>query len=224
MTHSALSKTVAEFLGTGGLAFVIVGSSLQAARLSSDLAVQLVLNVGATVMGLWVLILLFGPVSNAHFNPAVTLLRLARGEQHWRESIAYLLAQLAGGWVGVVAANLIYEQPLLVVSAVERASFGTAVAEVIAAVGLLYVILRVAPLGVMTAATGISLWVGAAALATSSTSFANPALSFARIFASGAAGIEPVSALIFVAAHLFGVGLLIALTQVVKQIRRNRVS
>lgn len=196
---------LAEFLGTLLLALIVVGSGLQGPALGSDPAVGLIINIAASALGLWVLITLFAPVSGAHFNPVVTLMVWWQGGIAAGRAVWYLLAQLSGALLGVALANLMYLEALLDWSTNLRANLGTGVAEFIATVGLLFVVATLGARGYQVATLGVATWIGAAAFATSSTAFANPALSLARIFAADGSGIDPVSALVFVAVELLAI-------------------
>ena len=199
---SARKQTLAEFFGTLTLALVVVGSALQGAALGADPAVGHLINVAATATVLWVLIALIGPISGAHFNPVVTVMARVGGEISGNGALAFLAAQVMGALVGVALANLMFLEQPLAWSSNLRANPGTLLAELIATVGLLLVIWALAPRRDRSAPVGVALWIGAAALATSSTAFANPALSLARIFAADGPGIDPLSALAFAGAQL----------------------
>lgn len=184
------------------LALIVVGSSLQGPALGGNATISFVINVLATALGLWMLITLFAPISGAHFNPVVTLMLWWRKGIRVDRAVWYLLAQTLGALVGVALANLMYLETALAWSSKLRANTGTAIAELVATIGLLLVVALLGARGHQVAAVGVATWIGAAAFATSSTAFANPALSLARVFAADGAGIEPWSALVFVAIEL----------------------
>lgn len=194
----------AEFLGSAGLSATVVGSGIAATQLSpDDVGLQLMENAAATALGLYALILVFGPVSGAHFNPVVSMLESLLGNRSWRSSLAYLAAQFLGCLVGVIAANTMFELPAASISMKERASSGHALSELLATIGLLLVIFSLTRSGRSTrAAAGVGAYIGAAYFVTSSTSFANPAITFGRMFSDSFAGIAPSSAPLFVAMQL----------------------
>jgi len=201
-------RLAAEAVGTAGLLAVVVGSGVMGERLADgNVALALLANSLATGAGLAVLILVFGPVSGAHFNPAVTFAFFLRGELPGREAPAYLLAQVAGALAGVMAAHVMFGEPLLAFSGTERAGPGQWSAEAIATFGLLATILgclRARPEAVPYA---VGLYIGAGYWFTSSTSFANPAVTLGRVFTDTFAGIAPAGAPAFVAAQLAGAAL-----------------
>lgn len=192
----------AEFLGTAFLALIVVGSGLQGPALGAEPGSSLLINVGATALALWALITLFGQLSGAHFNPAVTAMLWLRREISVGKAFSYVFAQLFGATIGVAGANLMFTESAFSWSSNLRANFGTGLAELVATTGLLLIIVLLGAKGSKVAAVGVATWIGAAALATSSTAFANPALSVARIFAADGSGIDPFSAVIFVAVEV----------------------
>ena len=214
MISKNLQAVIAELFGTMLLALIVVGSGLQGPSLGSDPALGLVINIVATSMGLWVLITLFGPISGAHFNPVVTLMMLWSGSIGGPKAIWYLLAQLLGALLGVGLAHLMYLESAFSWSDQLRANAGTALAELLATVGLLLVVVLLGARGLQAAAVGVATWIGAAAFATSSTAFANPALSLARVFAADGAGIDAGSAWVFVAVELLAIPLAVGLIRV----------
>lgn len=198
-------KLLSEMLGTALLLAVVIGSGLMAERLSGgNVALALLANTLATVGGLYVLIEVFGPISGAHFNPAVTLVMAARGAMPRGLLLPYVAAQLLGALLGAWLAHAMFEAELLQFSTRVRAGTGQWVAEAVATFGLLLVILR-APSG--RAAAMVAAYIGAAYWFTASTSFANPAAAFGRMFSDSFAGIAPASVPGFVAAELAGAGL-----------------
>ena len=199
-------RLAAEFLGSAFLAAIVIGSGIAAQRLSpGDTGLELLENAAATAAGLFAIILMFGPVSGAHFNPVVSLADAALGGISWRHALAYLPAQVAGCVSGAVAANLMFAQAAVSVSVKHRASGAHALSEVIATAGLLLVIFALARTGRGAAApAAVGAYIGAAYWFTSSTSFANPAITVGRMFSDTFAGIAPSSAPVFIAAQLGG--------------------
>lgn len=194
-----------ELLGTALLLAVVIGSGLMAERLSGgNVAVALLANTLATVGGLYVLIEVFGPVSGAHFNPAVSLAMALRGELPWTRLAGYVPAQLLGAALGAVLAHAMFDLPLLQVSAKLRTGTGQWIAEAVATAGLMLVILRAPQARV---AAMVAAYIGAAYWFTASTSFANPAAAFGRMFSDSFAGIAPASAPAFMLAEVLGAGL-----------------
>ena len=207
---------VAEAVGTAFLLAGVVGSGIMAERLSDDVGVQLLENSIATGGLLVALILALGPASGAHFNPAVTLADRAFGGIDTPTAAAYVAAQLAGGIVGVMAANAMFDLDLVEWSTRDRSAGHLAFAEGVATLGLLLVIFGVVRSGrAELAAFAVGGYIAAAYWFTSSTSFANPAVTVARTFSDTFAGIEPASAPAFVAAQLVATGLAIALIRVI---------
>ena len=195
-------KLAAEALGTLLLLAVVIGSGIMAERLAAgNVAVALLANTLATVAGLYVLIEVFGPISGAHFNPAVSAVMAWRGDLPKAVFVPYVVAQLLGAMLGAWLAHAMFDMPWLQFSAKVRAGTGQWIAEAVATAGLLLVILR-APPG--RAAPVVAAYIGAAYWFTASTSFANPAAVFGRMFSDSFAGIAPRSAIGFVLAQLAG--------------------
>ena len=206
---SLARKLLAEALGTALLLAIVIGSGIMAERLAAgNMAIALLANTLATVWGLYVLIEVFGPISGAHFNPAVSAVMSVRGELAWAALLPYVGAQLLGAMGGAWLANAMFELPVLQFSAHLRGGSGQILAEIVASAGLLLVILR-APPG--RASSLVAGFIGAAYWFTASTSFANPAAVFGRMFSDSFAGIAPVSAPGFVLAELVGAGVGLAL-------------
>lgn len=202
---STARRLLGELLGTALLLAVVIGSGLMAERLSGgNVAVALLANTLATVGGLYILIEVFGPVSGAHFNPAVSLAMALRGELPWTRLAGYVPAQLLGAALGAVLAHAMFDLPLLQVSARLRTGTGQWIAEAVATAGLLLVILRAPQARV---AAMVAAYIGAAYWFTASTSFANPAAAFGRMFSDSFAGIAPASAPAFMLAEVLGAGL-----------------
>ncbi len=195
-------KLLAETAGTALLLAVVIGSGIMAERLAGgNVAIALLANTLATVGGLYILIEVFGPVSGAHFNPAVSAVMAVRGELPRSDLIPYIAAQLLGAVLGAWLAHAMFDMTLLQFSTKLRSGAGQWIAEAVATAGLLLVILR-APQG--RAPAMVAAYIGAAYWFTASTSFANPAAVFGRMFSNSFAGIAPVSALGFMLAELVG--------------------
>jgi glycerol uptake facilitator-like aquaporin len=208
VTPTLTSRLVGEFVGTFFLLVAIVGSGIMAQNLTSDVGLQLLQNAFATAGALIALILTFAAISGAHFNPAVTLTDLALGGIERTAAIAYVGAQTAGGILGVIAANIMFDLPAVEWSTTERSDVRFAFAEVIATVGLLLVIFLIVRAGdVRMVAFSVGAYIAGAYYFTSSTSFANPAVTVSRMFSDTFAGIEPASAPAFVLAQLVGVAI-----------------
>jgi glycerol uptake facilitator-like aquaporin len=206
MTHPAVLRPVAaEFIGTALLLAIVVGSGIMAERLAGgNDGVALLGNTIATGAGLVVLITILGPLSGAHFNPAVTLLFAARGALGWGRAAAYVPAQVVGAVLGVWLAHLMFDATILQTSPKLRAGFGQGVAEAVATAGLIGTILG----GVRFAKAGVPMLVGlyitAAYWFTASTSFANPAVTLARSLTDSFAGIAPASVPLFLTGQAAG--------------------
>ncbi len=209
-THPHLGRALlAELVGTAALLCAVIGSGIMAERLSGGNAgVALLANTLATVFALFVLIETLGPVSGAHFNPVVTLVMALRGQAGphglWAFTGLYVFMQLTGALLGALLANAMFDLSILQFSTKVRAGPGQWLAEGVAAAGLLFTILR-APAG--KASVLVACYIGAAYWFTASTSFANPAAVFGRMFSDTFAGIAPGSAPGFVLAQLVGGGL-----------------
>jgi arsenate reductase len=199
-------RLTAEFLGSGFLAAVVIGSGIAAQRLSpGQTGLELFENAAATAAGLFAIILMFGPVSGGHFNPVVSFADAAFGGLSWRDAAGYLPAQVAGCTAGAVAANLMFALPAVTISSKHRASGAHFLSEVIATAGLLLVIFALARSGrARSAPAAVGAYIGAAYWFTSSTSFANPAITVGRMFSDTFAGIAPSSVLPFIAAQIIG--------------------
>ena len=197
-------KLAAEFVGTAFLVATVIGSGVMATRLSDDVGLQLLANSIATGAVLVALILALQPVSAA-FNPVVTLIEAALGELRIGSAAALIAAQLVGGFVGALAANVMFELPAVELSTHDRLGAGAWIAEVIATFGLVVVIFGSARTGrIDTIAFAVGGYIAAAYWFTSSTSFANPAVTVARMFSDTFAGIAPGSVPAFVLAQLLG--------------------
>jgi arsenate reductase len=205
-------RLLAEFLGSALLAALVIGSGIAAAQLSDDTGLQLLENAAATAAGLFAIILMFGPISGAHFNPVVSLADATFGGLSWRDAAAYIPIQIAGCVAGAVLANGMFELAAISISQTHRASGGHLLAEVVATIGLLLVIFSLVRSGrSSTAPAAVGAYIGAAYWFTSSTSFANPAITVGRMFSDTFAGIAPASAPAFIAVQLVGLILAVGL-------------
>lgn len=198
-------RALAEFLGTAFLVAVVVGSGIMAVRLSpNDVGLQLLENAVATAAGLVALILAFGSVSGAHFNPVVSIVDARLGGLTTRELGAYIGAQISGACAGSILANLMFDLPAIEWSTKSRSHSGLWLAEVVATIGLLLVIFGSTRTNARATPFAVGGYIGAAYFFTSSTSFANPAVSVGRMFSDTFAGIAPSSVPGFVLAQLVG--------------------
>jgi glycerol uptake facilitator-like aquaporin len=199
-------RLLAELLGSAFLAVVVIGSGIAAQRLSpGDTGLELLENATATAAGLFAIILMFGPVSGGHFNPVVSFADAAFGGLSWRDAAAYLPAQVAGCIGGAVIANLMFAGAAVSVSGKDRASAAHFLSEIVATLGLVLVIFALARSGrSRTAPAAVGAYIGAAYFFTSSTSFANPAITIGRMFSATFAGIAPASVPVFIAAQVIG--------------------
>jgi len=208
-------RLLAEFIGTAFLLTGVIGSGIMAERLTDDVGLQLLANAAATVAVLYTIILMFGPVSGAHFNPAVTISDASLGSRPWSDVGPYIVAQLAGGAIGVIAANLMFELDAVNVSEKVRDGGGQYLGEIIATFGLVFLIFSLVRSGrEQMAAAAVAAYIGGAYWFTSSTSFANPAISVTRTLSNTFAGIDPGSAPMFILMELIGAGLAVAAIRV----------
>ncbi|MCH0542301.1 aquaporin family protein [Streptomyces sp. MUM 203J] len=205
-----VARAAAELVGTGALVAVVVGSGIQAAELTRDVGLQLLANSTATVFGLGVLIALLGPVSGAHFNPAVTLAEWWTGRRGGsgvtaREAGVYVPAQITGAIAGAILADAMFGRPLVTWSTHDRSAGNLLLGEVVATAGLILLIFGLARTDRLRfAPVAVASYIGAAYWFTSSTSFANPAVTVGRAFTDTFAGIAPSSVPAFVLAQLAG--------------------
>jgi glycerol uptake facilitator-like aquaporin len=205
-TEDLWRRLLAEWLGSALLAAVVIGSGIAAQRLSpGQTGLELFENAAATAAGLYFLILIFAPISGAHFNPVVSFVDAAFGGTRWRTALLYLPAQVAGCVCGAMLANLMFSLAAVSISTHHRASGAHFLSEVVATAGLILVIfglVRTRRQAVVPAAVGA--YIGAAYFFTSSTSFANPAITIGRMLSNTFAGIAPSSAPSFIAAQILG--------------------
>lgn len=206
MSQASLTRrSVAEGIGTALLLATVIGSGIMGEKLSGgNVAIALLANTLATGAGLVALILTFGSISGAHFNPAVTLADASQGGLPWREVPAYLVAQVGGALVGVGVANFMFEKPVFFMSTHERSGVAQWVSEFVATFGLLAVIWGCARRRAGAVPFAVGAYITAAYWFTSSTSFANPAVTLARAASDTFAGIRPVDVPGFVVAQLLG--------------------
>ena len=195
------SKLASEFFGTAVLLIAVVGSSFMAANLTSDKALALLINAAVTAAILGIIIKTGSPISGAHFNPLVTIALLIKGSLRLQEALGYLTVQVMGGISGVIIANLMFTESAFESSSTLRSGSGQWIGEIVATAGLIYLALTS---NEKSAWKLIPLWIFAAYFFTSSTSFANPAVTFARIFTNAPAGIDSASVLGFIAAQIVG--------------------
>ncbi|MFE2015473.1 aquaporin [Streptomyces sp. NPDC059491] len=217
MTAPLGRRTLAELVGTATLVAIVVGSGIQATRLTDDVALQLLADSLATVLGLGTLIALLGPVSGAHFNPAVTLAVWWSGRHdtdglELRSVAAYIPAQVVGAVGGAVLANAMFAEPLIRLSGHDRSAGHLWLGELVATTGLVLLVLGLGRTAQQRLGPAlVASYIGAAYWFTSSTSFANPAVTLARTFSDTFAGIAPGSVPPFIAAQLLGTGIALAL-------------
>lgn len=198
-------KLIAEFVGTLFLLATVVGSGIMGETLSSgNVAIALWGNTAATGAILIVLILVFGPFSGAHFNPAVTLVMLAKGNIKRKEAAAYILTQIAAGIAGVILAHAMFDAELIQTSAKVRTGTGQWISEGVATFGLLMAILGCVRYRIEAVPYAVGLYITAGYWFTASTSFANPAVTIARSFSNTFAGIAPADVVPFIACQLVG--------------------
>ena len=206
MTAPLGRRLLAELLGSAFLAAVVIGSGIAAHQLSAgNVGLQLLENAAATAAGLFAIILMFGPVSGGHFNPVVSLVDARFGGLTRRDALAYIPAQIGGCILGAIVANAMFSQALISISTKHRASPAHLFSEIVATLGLLLVIFALARTHRgASAPAAVGAYIGAAYWFTSSTSFANPAITIGRMFSNTFAGIAPASAPGFIVAQLVG--------------------
>ena len=210
-----MKKALAEFLGTALLVAIVVGSGIMATNLSQDIGVQLLINTISTVFGLMVLIQILLPISGANFNPVVTLIDLIQGRTTFLVLIQYTVAQIAGAISGAALANAMFSHPLLETATKVRSGGNLYIGEIVATAGLIMIIslLLTQEKFTMIPVT-VASWIGSAYFFTSSTSFANPAVTIGRAFTDSFAGIAPESVTKFILAQLLGAFIGLGLTKV----------
>jgi glycerol uptake facilitator-like aquaporin len=212
-------RLLAELLGTMALVAVVIGSGIMAERLAQgNTAVALLANTLATVGGLYVLIEALGPVSGAHFNPAVSAVMAWRGALPGGALVPYVAAQIAGAVLGAWLAHGMFDLPILQWSGRVRSGPGQWLAETVATAGLVLVILRAPP---PRAAAMVACWIGAAYWFTASTSFANPAVTVGRMFSDSFAGIAPAGVAGFVIAQFAGAAVAVGLSGLLAERRAD---
>ena len=203
-----LRRTIAEIFGTATLLLVVIGSGVMATNLSKDVGVQLTINSAATGLILYILITLLGPISGAHFNPVVTAIQLYKKNMTAALAAAYLVAQLVGAVIGVALANFIFNLPIIEISQKDRTGAELFVSEILATAGLVFIIFTaIAQKSEAKIPVLVGAYISAAYFFTSSTSFANPAVTVARTLSDSFAGIAPGSVLPFIAAQIIGAAL-----------------
>ena len=214
----------AELLGTATLLLVVIGSGVMATNLSKDVGVQLTINSAATGLILYILITLLGPISGAHFNPVVTGIQMFKRNITPSLAATYLAAQLVGAVIGVALANFIFKLPIIEISQKERTGSDLFVSEILATAGLVFIIFTaIAQKHEAKIPVLVGTYISAAYFFTSSTSFANPAVTVARTLSDSFAGIAPASVLPFIAAQVIGavLGLLLSQSLNVKSKGKN---
>lgn len=215
MYPAIMKKVFAEFLGTAFLVAIVVGSGIMATNLSQDVGVQLLINTISTVFGLYVLITILAPISGAHFNPVVTMVDLIEGKSATVQFIQYIFAQALGAITGAMLANAMFSYPLLEASTKIRSGGNLYIGEIVATAGLILLInLLVNQKNLVVIPAAVAAWIGSAYFFTSSTSFANPAVTIGRTFSDSFAGIAPECAPKFIAAQVLGALIGLGLTKV----------
>ena len=200
-----MRKLLAEYLGTALLVAIVVGSGIMATDLTQDVGIQLLINTIATVFGLAVLILILAPISGAHFNPVVTLIDLIQGKSSVIQFLQYAVVQTAGAISGAFLANAMFDQAIIQTATKIRSGNNLYLAEIVATAGLILVInLLVNQKNLTVIPAAVAAWIGSAYFFTSSTSFANPAVTIGRTFSDSFAGIAPECAPHFIAAQILG--------------------
>jgi len=215
MNIAVARRLTAELIGSALLAALVIGSGIAAQNLSpNDVGLQLLENAFATALGLPVLILIFGPISGAHFNPVVSLVDSASGMRSWKDTALYIPAQIVGCILGAIFANLMFGRAAVSISTTDRITGPHFLAEIVATAGLILIIFALARTNrASLTPAAVGAYIGAAYFFTSSASFANPAITIGRIFSDTFAGIAPTSAPGFIAAQLVGAALAFLLLQ-----------
>jgi len=198
-------KLFSEFVGTATLVATVVGSGIMATNLSADLGIDLLINTIATVFILYILITLLAPISGAHFNPLVSAIAFFRKELSAADTIFFFVVQILGGSLGAILANLMFDHPAIEPSHHVRSGSNLLLGEVIASAGLVFIIFVAIKQGIDKKIPRlVAAWIGAAYFFTSSTSFANPAVTIARTLTDSFSGIKASSAPAFIAAQIVG--------------------
>jgi arsenate reductase len=211
MTQTLSRRLVAEGFGTGLLIISVVGSGIMATNLTDDVALQLLANAGATVGALIALIMMFGPISGAHFNPIVTAADCVLNGRPWRDLAPYFVVQSLGGTAGAAIANMMFDLDVLGPSSKVRDGGGVWLGEIVATLGLLLVIFLIGKHRAESVPLAVGMWIGGAYWFTSSTSLANPAVTIARAFSESFAGIAPQSVPMFIVMQLIGLAIALPL-------------
>jgi len=210
-----MKKVLGEYLGSTLLVAIVVGSGIMATNLSQDVGVQLFINTISTVFGLAVLIQILGPISGANFNPVVTMVDLIQKRTNVVTFIQYAIAQTAGAITGAILANGMFSHPLIEISTKARSGGNQYLGEIVATAGLILIInLMIHQEKTALIPVIVASWIGSAYFFTSSTSFANPAVTVGRIFSDSFAGIAPECVLKFIAAQILGALIGLGLTKV----------
>lgn len=210
-----MKKIFAEFLGTALLVAIVIGSGIMATNLSQDIGVELLINTVSTVFGLYVLIQILAPISGANFNPVVTMIDLIQNRITFVGFIQYAVAQILGAITGAALANSMYSHPLFETATKVRSGGNLYVGEIIATAGLIVIInLMIFQEKQSLIPVVVASWIGSAYFFTSSTSFANPAVTIGRAFSDSFAGIAPGCVTKFIAAQILGALLGLGLTKV----------
>jgi glycerol uptake facilitator-like aquaporin len=209
-------RLLSEFLGTLLLAAVVVGSGIAASHLSPhDLGLELAENALATGLGLFVIIAVLAPISGAHLNPVISLVDAALGRRSWSDAAVYIPTQIVGCIAGAVMANLMFAQPAVSISTNDRLTPAHFLSEVVATAGLVVVVFLLAMNGhERFAPAAVGAYIGAAYFFTSSTSFANPAITIGRVFTDSFAGIAPAAVLGFIGAQILGAAVGLTLVKI----------
>ena len=209
-----MKRLFSEFLGTLTLVAIVVGSGIMATNLSPDIGVQLLINTISTVFGLAVLIQILGPISGANFNPVVTMIDLIQKRTNFLTFIQYVIAQTAGAITGAILANAMFSHPLIEISTKARSGGNQYLGEIVATAGLILIInLMIHQEKMNLIPVIVASWIGSAYFFTSSTSFANPAVTIGRIFSDSFAGIAPGCVTKFIAAQILGALIGLGLTK-----------
>lgn len=213
MSLELARRLSAELLGSALLAALVIGSGIAAQSLSpNDVGLQLLENAFATALGLPILILIFGPISGAHFNPVVSLVDSATGLRAWKDTVLYIPTQIVGCILGAILANLMFGRAAVSISTTERLTAPHFLAEIVATAGLILIIFTLARTDrAHLTPAAVGAYIGAAYFFTSSASFANPAITIGRIFSDTFAGIAPTSTPGYIAAQLIGAAIALVL-------------